>query len=318
MRNAGIEHLVDAALGHAFRLGRVGARQQRGKLFAAITRHQFARAFDAQAQNTRHLAQAFVAGLVTIVVVVALEMVDVDDQQRQLGLGARAALPLGLQGLVEQAPVRDAGQPVGGRQAQQLFVGALQRQAFFHHRRHVQPRHDQVTGRCAGFVKMHPMPVVGVAQQRRIERAAPGQAQCKPLFLAPHGVGDLARRQRAAHQVLVGLADHLAFAAVRVLPRHLLVVADQPVLVVVDRQAGGNGVQHLAQAQLGGPGLRARQVQFLQRQQRIGSLVADQVEPPGATHQRQNQHQDQRTQQDRGPQQEQPVRRCPHGLLLLS
>jgi hypothetical protein len=48
-------------------------------------------------------------------------MIDVDHEQADRPLAARGAQPLRLERLVEQAPVADLGQRVGGRQARQPF-----------------------------------------------------------------------------------------------------------------------------------------------------------------------------------------------------
>ena len=91
-------------------------RQDDGKLFAAIAGHHVVRAHFA-GHGAGHLAQAQVAALVAVAVVVFLEIVDIDHQQRQglaLPLGA---LPLGQEGVVEAAPVRQARQAIARGQA---------------------------------------------------------------------------------------------------------------------------------------------------------------------------------------------------------
>ena len=88
----------------------VGRGQQAGKFLAAAARHQVGRAGHAGGQRPGHLYQALVALRVAVVVVVGLEMVYVDGNQRQRCLFARSALPLLGEAVVKATPVADAGE----------------------------------------------------------------------------------------------------------------------------------------------------------------------------------------------------------------
>ncbi|HEX7436379.1 MAG TPA: hypothetical protein VF308_06725 [Caldimonas sp.] len=121
-----VGHGTQAALRDDARGLEIGAGQQQGEFLAAIARDEFALALDGLADEARHRAQPFVAGGVAVAVVVVLEMVDVDHQQRHGLALARGARPLGVQRLVEEAPVADLCQPVDGRELRQALVEALQ------------------------------------------------------------------------------------------------------------------------------------------------------------------------------------------------
>ncbi|GAV33766.1 hypothetical protein ROTAS13_01423 [Roseomonas sp. TAS13] len=95
--------------------GLVGPGQQQDEFLPAIARGHLAGKPDGQAQRLADGAQAIVAGLVAIGVVEGLEVIDIDHQQRH-----PVVLPhRPRQGLVEAAPVGEAGQPVGQGEAPQ-------------------------------------------------------------------------------------------------------------------------------------------------------------------------------------------------------
>src|SRR5690606_24760378 len=101
-----------------------GVGQDDGELLAAVAAGHVALALQAVVQQTGHLAQGVVAGQVAERVVVALEVVDIRQQQRQRCAEPAHAAPFGLQLLVEEAPVVQAGQPVLLGQALQARLHA--------------------------------------------------------------------------------------------------------------------------------------------------------------------------------------------------
>lgn len=112
---------------------RIFAEQPRGarrrgrhhdrEFLAAETRGEIARLAEAALDGRRDLLEHAVARHVAVRVVVQLEVVDVDHQQRQLAALARAAPPFRGEVFVEIAPVRQPGQAVGMREAPQLEIG---------------------------------------------------------------------------------------------------------------------------------------------------------------------------------------------------
>ena len=103
-----------AALGHGGCRRLAGLRQQQRELFAAVARDDLARAPCLLRQHRGHGLQRNVALRVAKQIVVALEVVDVDHQQCQLGAMAVRALHLFGQAHIEAAAVGKAGQSVGG------------------------------------------------------------------------------------------------------------------------------------------------------------------------------------------------------------
>ena len=93
----------DASLGQRQRAGAGLMRQQQRELLAAQSGHQIGGPGGALAQHRSDATQAFVAGRVAVVVVVALEVVDIDQQQRQ-----RYAVASGPRHLLGQAQVEGA------------------------------------------------------------------------------------------------------------------------------------------------------------------------------------------------------------------
>ena len=77
-------------------------------------------------QDLGDAAQGVVAGQVAVAVVVALEVIDVDHQDRQRQPGPVAALHLQRQPLAEVAVVVEAGQPVGDGQLGEPRVQLLE------------------------------------------------------------------------------------------------------------------------------------------------------------------------------------------------
>ena len=86
-----------------------GVRQHDGEFLAAIARGQARRIGGRVADGLRHRLQAAVAGLMSVGVVVALEIVDIEQQHRNLFTGFVFA----PQEAVEGAAVGEPGQSVG-------------------------------------------------------------------------------------------------------------------------------------------------------------------------------------------------------------
>ncbi len=231
----------------------VGAGQQQHEFFAAIPRQQLASAPHAGRQHVGDPAQAFVAGHMAVMVVVALEMVDVHQQQAQAVAGTGGALPFGHQGLVEFAPVGNAGEPIGRGLPRQVFVRLREQLFLADEIGDLGAGDHRETLGCSHLVGMDPA-VVGVFLQDRLGAfGAAGQALRDPLL----GVGDLSGQQTQRHfaaqhrlQGVTGLArsehagEHLSQVPVA---DHLVV------LRVVDGDADGQRVERTDQ-QFVGPG----------------------------------------------------------------
>ena len=94
-------------------------RQENDELLATET-YQAVLGPQLAAQGMRHQAQGVIAGQVAVLVVVGLEMVDIQHQQRQGGVESAQTAPFGLQLLIEVAAVVKPGQAVELLQALQL------------------------------------------------------------------------------------------------------------------------------------------------------------------------------------------------------
>ena len=105
---------------------RRGIGQHQHELLAAVARRQVGWPAAGLADRRGHLAQGFVALQVAEGIVVGLEIVDVDHQQRQLGLLTHGPAPFQLQVLVEVPAVGQPGQAIGVHQALQHQVGIQQ------------------------------------------------------------------------------------------------------------------------------------------------------------------------------------------------
>jgi hypothetical protein len=116
MKNVGIAQCRGELVRHSQRAGRADFRQQHDKFLAAVARNDIARASDRVDQQLRQLAQAGVALRMATMIVVGLEMIDIDHQQRQWRAGAAAAPPFALERDIETAPVGDASHRVGRQQ----------------------------------------------------------------------------------------------------------------------------------------------------------------------------------------------------------
>ncbi|MNV78736.1 hypothetical protein D3C71_1722450 [compost metagenome] len=108
----------------------IGARQQHNELFAAITRRQVARASGLLHQRLGQQLQQFVALLMAIAVVVAFEVVRIQEQKRERrGLPCRRR-PLAFERLVEGASIGNAGQSICLRARFQLLLEGLAQAHF--------------------------------------------------------------------------------------------------------------------------------------------------------------------------------------------
>jgi hypothetical protein len=115
---------TDHGLAHAFRelasLDGVDVIEQHGELLAAVARNEILRPSDDRLTHLRHLSQRSIAGLVTIMVVVGFEVIDVEQRGSRCGDLRRRALPQPLEVLVEHAPVLHPGQRVALRELRHL------------------------------------------------------------------------------------------------------------------------------------------------------------------------------------------------------
>ena len=117
----------------------------------------------------------------SIVVVVAFEVVDIDHQQAQSVSATRCPQPLGAQDFVEPPAVGDAGQSVGRGLARQLRVGLLKQLLLAYQIGDFSPCNHRKTLAGAYFVGMNPA-VVGVPLQSRLRiGAAFSDAGLRPL-----------------------------------------------------------------------------------------------------------------------------------------
>jgi len=95
--------------------GHFGVRQQDDELLAAIARHEVARPPQQRLQRVGHTGQAAVAAGVTVMVVVILEKIDVDHQQRQRHGGPQRPAPFLIQQHIEVTAISNARQFIANR-----------------------------------------------------------------------------------------------------------------------------------------------------------------------------------------------------------
>ncbi|MND72964.1 hypothetical protein D3C80_645260 [compost metagenome] len=126
VRDAQAEHGLAQLLGHQACPARRGVGQYQDEFLATIARRQVGRPRARAADRLGHLAQGLVTGQVAKAVVVGLEVVHVDHQQRQLLLLTHGPAPFQFQVLVEVAAVGQPGQAIGVHQPLQHQVGIEQ------------------------------------------------------------------------------------------------------------------------------------------------------------------------------------------------
>jgi len=130
VRQIELAHRVDQRRGQVAEGGCAGFGNDDGKLLAAIAGDKGVAGqpaglgvVDHPGERAGDGAQAVVAGLVPVVVVVFLEMVHVDHEQRKAALGAQCLIPGQIGTQVHVAAVGQAGQPVPAGLLLQLAVG---------------------------------------------------------------------------------------------------------------------------------------------------------------------------------------------------
>lgn len=89
-----------------------GVGQEGNELLAAVARQEVTFALEFRRRCTCNLLQAAVARLVPVPVVLLLEMIDIDHQQRQRTFFSRRSAPLDVQGTVEVPSICDPEQAV--------------------------------------------------------------------------------------------------------------------------------------------------------------------------------------------------------------
>ncbi len=92
-----------------------GVVEQHGKFFTAVAGREVEGPARRHRQHARHLRETRIAGLVAAAIVERLEVIEVDEQQRERHALAHGLLPQPLHVVVEHAPVVDAGQAVAVR-----------------------------------------------------------------------------------------------------------------------------------------------------------------------------------------------------------
>jgi|GEM_PF-4837501 len=98
-------------------------RQQHGELLAAESRGAVAGALHRVADAQRDADQHLIAGLVTVAVVECLEVIGVDDQQRDRRVHTQRAAPFALDQGIELAAVDQPGQRIGSGEFFQPALG---------------------------------------------------------------------------------------------------------------------------------------------------------------------------------------------------
>ena len=104
---------------------RVGFAEQQHELLAAVARSHVGRALGVRIHLRCHLLKAAVPGLVPEAVVVGLEVIHIQHQQRQRQPAAPGAQPFPVEERVELATVRDVRQRVDTRHPPQFLLGLL-------------------------------------------------------------------------------------------------------------------------------------------------------------------------------------------------
>ncbi|MNR23371.1 hypothetical protein D3C85_1403880 [compost metagenome] len=106
----------------------VGARQHHRELFAAITGRKVTGALDVALDDCADPAQTLIAGYMTIAIIEALEVIDIDHQHGEVGLRAPCAAHFSEDKHIELTPVRQTGQ---GVLKGQQFQAAIDLNEFF-------------------------------------------------------------------------------------------------------------------------------------------------------------------------------------------
>ncbi len=230
----------------ADRLGQHGGGVERGlgeqqhEFLAAVARRQIGGAQRARLQRRGHLLQADVAGGVAKRVVVQLEVVDVEHDQRQRLAAADRAQPLLLEETVEAAAVGDLGQLVDHRRVLQRRLGALvvgdvvqqadEQRLVGDHRR------ERQVHRAQGAVAVADQHLARAARARR-GRIGGERGEVVEVFLGQRGAEQFG--QRMAGQ-FVGAVAEMALA-------RRVAVLDAPARLD-HHQSFVHGVDDLAQA----------------------------------------------------------------------
>ncbi|MNG07804.1 hypothetical protein D3C84_911220 [compost metagenome] len=133
MGDAGLLHRATDFFRYQKRAHIVGAGQHHRKLFTAITRCQVTGTLDVVIDDRADAAQTFIAGHMTVKVVEALEVIDIDHQQCEVGLAPPGPAHFGKDEQIELTPVGQPGQCILQRQQlkaaidlDQLFPGIEQ------------------------------------------------------------------------------------------------------------------------------------------------------------------------------------------------
>ena len=123
MRNAQLAHRGEQAARDALAVGLVRAVQHRHQFFAAVTRDEIERpAARGIAQRARNAPQAVVAGDVAVAVVVGLEAVDVDHDDRDRLAVALRLLPDAADLVFEGRAIEQRGEAVVRRDFGELAM----------------------------------------------------------------------------------------------------------------------------------------------------------------------------------------------------
>ena len=101
-----------------------GVREHDEEFLAAIARGAVGRPANVLADAPADRGERVVARLVAIDIVVCLESIDIDEEQREIAARASCSAPFAIQDLTERAAIVESREPIGARKQRQLAFGA--------------------------------------------------------------------------------------------------------------------------------------------------------------------------------------------------
>ncbi len=111
------------------RAASIDAGQHDREFLAAVACHQVATAAECLVERLCDLAQDVIAARVAVAVVEQLELIEIEEHERQRLRIAAGAARLAFQGAVEVTAVRDAGERIDADEVLEPAVGSFQREA---------------------------------------------------------------------------------------------------------------------------------------------------------------------------------------------
>jgi len=125
MRITGLIDLMDQIFGNSGGALAIGIAQKKHKFFTTITGGKIGGSAGILVDNSGNLLQAVITTLMSVIVVIIFEQVDINIEQRDRKVLTISDAPLSIECLIKGAAIGNIGQPIGQGENFQLMSSTV-------------------------------------------------------------------------------------------------------------------------------------------------------------------------------------------------